>query len=217
MKKMIVVLLAGMLAASVFAADAKNVNASDAAGKTEEFGSDVKKAKEEQEKQAKRQKLYSDISCYIPNRILDALDMFSIELKSGLFIGAGAQITKGFGIGGQIGYNGGIYKANNRQYGIAFEKGYQGQLGFVSAEDICIFNPIGNVQTYWQHGNNFPDVNDKIYDRLTGARDYWAVEVYAYCLVGAKVSIHPIEIADFFRGLICDDKLKKDDIKLKLY
>ena len=217
MKKMIVILLAGMLATSVFAADAKNVSSSPAANKTEDVGYDVKKAKEEQEKLAKRQEMYSNISCYLPNRIMDALDMFSLELKSGLLFGAGFQITKGFGLGGHIGYSGGLYKANNRQYGIAFENGYLGQVGFVSAEDICIFNPIGNVKDYWQHGNNFPDVNDKIYDRFTGARDFWAVEVYAYCLVGAKVAIHPIEIADFFRGLICDDELKKDDFKLKLY
>ena len=216
MKKMIVILLAGMLATSVFAADAKNVNAAPATDKTEDLGYDVKKAKEEQERQEKRQKTYSEISCYIPNRLMDVLDMFSIDLKSGAFIGAGFQITKAFGVGGQIGYNAGLYKDFNRQYGIAFENGYQAQLGFMTAEDISIFNPIGNVKTYWQHGNNFPDVNNKIYDRFTGARDYWAIEVYAYCLVGAKVAIHPLEIADFFAGLICKDP-KKDDFKLKLY
>ena len=216
MKKMIVILLAGMLATSVFAADAKNGNAAPSAGKTEDVGYDAQKAKEERESQERRQKLYSDISCYIPNRLMDALDMFSIDLKGGFFIGAGVQVTRAFGVGGQIGYDAGLYKDFNRQYGIAFENGYQAQLGFVTAEDVSVFNPIGNVKTYWQHGNNFPDVNDKIYDCYTGARDYWAIEVYAYCLAGAKVAIHPLEIADFFAGLICRDP-KKDDFKLKLY
>ena len=216
MKKMIVILLAGMLATSVFAAEEKPACAA-SANCSAQTNSTAPKTAEELEKLAKKQEMYSNISCYLPNRLMDALDMFSIELKSGLLIGAGFQITKGFGLGGHIGYSGGLYKANNRQYGIAFENGYLGQVGFVSAEDICIFNPIGNVKDYWQHGNNFPDVNDKIYDRFTGARDFWAVEVYAYCLVVAKVAIHPIEIADFFRGLICDDELKKDDFKLKLY
>ena len=219
MKKMIVILLAGMLAASVFAADAKKGNAAPTASlsTTEDIGYEAKKAKEAKEKQERRWKIYSEICCYLPNRIMDALDMVSIDLKGGVYAGVGFQITRAFGLGGQIGHNAGLYKDINRQYGIAFENGYQAQLGFVTMEDVCIFNPIGNVQTYWQHGNNFPDENNKIYNRFTGARDYWAVEVYAFCLAGAKVSIHPIEIADFFAGLICIDSLKNDDMKLKLY
>ena len=216
MKKMIVILLAGMLAASVFAADAKAEKAQ-AANSAEGVEYDAKKAQEERERQALKWTIYSEICCYIPNRIMDALDMVSIDLKGGVYFGLGAQITEGFGLGGQIGHNAGLYKDINRQYGIAFENGYQAQLGFVTMEDLSVFNPIGNVQTYWEHGNNFPDPKDKLYDRYTGARDYWAVEVYLYALVGAKVSFHPIEFADFFAGFICNDELKKDDLKLKIY
>lgn len=216
MKKIIVILLAGMLSASVFAAD--NAPKEKAVKPTEYDRVMAEKAiKEQKEAQERKEWIYSNICCYIPNRILDLLDIVSIDLKGGIYFGAGFQITRAFGLGGQIGYNAGLYKDINRQYGIACESGYQGQIGFISAEDVSVFNPIGSVQTYWQHGNNFPDPNDKIYNRFTGARDYWAVEVYLYGLVGAKVSFHPIEFADFFAGLICIDALKNDDLKLKIY
>ena len=41
-------------------------------------------------------------------------------------------------------------------------------------------------------------------------------EAYASALVGVKVGIHPIDIADFITGIFFFD-LKNDDIKLKLY
>ena len=223
MKKIIVILLAGMLSAGVFAADnAPKGKAAPAAAqnvKPTEYDRVVaERAKQQAKEEAeKKERMYSNICCYLPNRLLDLLDIVSIDLKSGIYFGAGFQITKAFGLGGQIGYNAGLYKDINRQYGIVFESGYQAQVGFLTTEDVCLFNPIGNVQTYWEHGNNFPDPKDKLYDRYTGARDYWAVEVYLYALVGAKVSFHPIEFADFFAGFICNDELKKDDLKLKIY
>ena len=154
--------------------------------------------------------------CYLPNLVMDLLDIFTLDLKAGLFAGAGARVTRAFGFGGLCGTNGGIYKEINRQYGIALEDGYQAQMGFLTVEDISIINPIGSVKEVWAHGSNFPTCNESIYNLYTGARDYWAIEAYLYFLAGAKVGLHPIEIADFITGIFFYD-LKGDDIKLNLY
>lgn len=47
---------------------------------------------------------------YIPNRLLDLLDIVTIELKSGAVIGAEARVTRAFGIGGEVGTYGSALK-----------------------------------------------------------------------------------------------------------
>ena len=158
----------------------------------------------------------SKVACYVPNLIMDCLDMTSLDLKSGLYSGLGFRLTRIFGIGAEGGVNVGLYKDINRQYGFAYNNGYQLQAGFLTMEDTSVFDPAGTVKPYWVHGDNFPSWNSELYAIDSGARDYWAIEVYAYLLAGAKVGVHPIEIADFITGIFFYD-LKGDDLKLKIY
>lgn len=158
----------------------------------------------------------SKVACYVPNLILDCLDMTSLNVKGGLYSGLGFRVTRILGIGAEGGVNAGLYKDINRQYGFALQNGYQAQAGFLTVEDTTVFNPVGTVQPYWVHGNNFPSWNSELYTISTGARDYWAIEVYAYLLAGVKVGLHPIEVADFITGIFFYD-LKGDDLKLSVY
>lgn len=208
MKKILAILFIAVFTMTLSAADkaAKNQNIDD-----------LRNPKIEKTEEEEKQKTISTIFCYLPNRVMDFLDMFTIDLKGGCYFGAGFHVTKYFGLGGQVGANAGLYKDYNRQYGIAFERGYQAQVGFLSMEDVSVTDPIGTVKEYWRHGCNFPDENADIYKPGTGARDYWSVEVYAYALVGAKVALHPLEIADFFAGLLTFDFQNDDNIKLKTY
>lgn len=149
---------------------------------------------------------------YIPNRLLDLLDIVSIELKSGAVIGAEARVTRAFGIGGEVGSYGSALKGYNRQYGFAVTEGAEGQFFFGSAMDLARPLVWGDVERYWVQGTNFPLPSNRIYQEK--ARDYWALELGASCLLGVKVSIHPVAIADFLTGLILID-IEDDDLVLK--
>jgi|GEM_PF-1618444 hypothetical protein len=151
---------------------------------------------------------------YIPNRIVDFLDIFSIELKSGAAIGAEFSITRAFGLGGEFGAYGSAVKGYNRQYGFALSEGVEAQA--VSASYINLQRPVvyGNVERFWVQGSNFPCPSNRLYREKI--RDYWAIELGAICLAGAKVSIHPVSLADFFTGLILLD-LENDDYVLHPY
>lgn len=211
MKRLSVFLLAGMMTVAAFGAEsAKAAQQDKKEVKQEQVG--------EEEEPSRNLALFclGKVICYGPNLFLDCLDMTSLDLKFGPTIGAGFRVTRAFGFGGEAGLTIGAYKEINRQYGFAFEKGYQIQVPFVTAEAISVVNPIGTVKPYWQHGNNFPLCTSEIYNIYSGARDYWAIEVYASALVGVKVGIHPIDVADFITGIFFFD-LKDDDIKLKFY
>lgn len=149
---------------------------------------------------------------YIPNRLLDLFDIVTLELKSGAVIGAEARVTRAFGIGGEVGTYGSALKGYNRQYGFSITEGAEGQFLFGSAMDLA--RPIvwGDVERYWVQGTNFPLPSNRIYKEK--ARDYWALELGASCLLGVKVSIHPVAIADFLTGLILID-IEDDDLVLK--
>ena len=214
MKKLIAILFAGVFAVSCMgqAADAAKKADAQKLSAVEASYSNADNA----ETRTIGERIVSQIFCYVPNRVMDFLDMTSLDIKSGLYTGIGFQLTKYFGLGYQGGVNIGAYKDVNRQYGLGFERGYQAQFLFLTMENISVTDPIGTVKDYWRHGYNFPSRNDEVYAIGKGARDYWAIEVYAYLLAGAKVGVHPIEIADFFTGLVCFDIIG-DDISLKMY
>lgn len=151
---------------------------------------------------------------YIPNRVVDLLDIFSLELKVGAAIGVNARITRAFGIVGEAGSTGDLIKGYNRQYGFALTQGYDAQFLVPMAENVDRSLAYGYVNKFWQYGMNFPLPSDPIYAPKTGARDYWAIELGATCLAGAKVAIHPLAIVDFFAGLILLDP-SDDDYVLK--
>lgn len=149
---------------------------------------------------------------YIPNRLLDLFDIVTLELKSGAVIGAEARVTRAFGIGGEVGTYGSALKGYNRQYGFSITEGAEGQFFFGSAMDLARPLVWGDIERYWIQGTNFPLPSNRIYQEK--ARDYWALELGASCLLGVKVSIHPVAIADFLTGLILID-IEDDDLVLK--
>ena len=91
-------------------------------------------------------------------------------------------------------------------------EGAEGQFFFGSAMDLARPLVWGDIERYWIQGTNFPLPSNRIYQEK--ARDYWALELGASCLLGVKVSIHPVAIADFFTGLILID-VEDDDLVLK--
>ena len=148
---------------------------------------------------------------YIPNRIIDFMDMFSLNLGFGPKIKAEFRVTRAFSFGSGIGVSALMVKDYNRQYGFALENGWDGYFTCVFAEDTERKPTTRLVKEFWYHEAGFPNPNSEIYNIYTGARDYWELGVDAAFLVDVHFALHPIDIADFLSGWFFVD-LKGDDI-----
>ena len=148
---------------------------------------------------------------YVPNRFMDALDMFSLSLGAGLEARAEVRATRFLDYGAGIGPSVRLIKGYNRQYGIGFESGYNMNFTNLTDESRTRVDSTRSVIDYAESytGLVWPGMN--IYEPQTGARDYWEIGGDLALLVGVHLGFHPVECADFFTGLVGYD-LKDDDL-----
>lgn len=150
------------------------------------------------------------ILMYVPNRILDFFDMVSLSIRLGPAVDAEIRTTRAFGLAGGAGPFGELLWGPNRQYGFALQEGWNWQFCSISGENTTRWNVLGNTRDYWQFGRNFPLPSEPIYQVLTGPRDYWVLEGGLMCFAGIQAGVHPLQIADFFCGLVFVDLLNDD-------
>ncbi len=149
------------------------------------------------------------ILLYIPNRILDFIDLITVEAGLCLGIGAKAQATDAFSLGLQGSAGEAMFGLVGRNLSVR-----------ATQEEFFHLLPVGSAYlsearaytagTYGmissQGGLKLP--TDHIYQR---ARDYWAIGAQAEALsVAANVKFHPIEVFDFIAGFFFFDPLKDD-------
>jgi len=148
---------------------------------------------------------------YIPNRIIDAFDTFSINLGFGPTVKAELRGTRAWDFGGGVGAAAMAFKDYNRQYGGGLENGWNWAFGCIGAEDMERTHTNRWVQEYWHQFSGYASPDDNIYDFHEGARDYWELSADLALLVSGHVALHPVEFADLFAGFILID-LKGDDL-----
>lgn len=148
---------------------------------------------------------------YIPNRIIDAADIFSLSLGFGPAAKLELRGTRAFAGGGGIGPVAAAIKDYNRQYGGGLENGWDWAFTCVGAEDMERTHTNRWVQEYWHTYSGMPSPSDNIYNFHEGARDYWEFGGEAALLIYGRVAIHPVEVADFITGFVFID-LKDDDL-----
>ncbi len=147
---------------------------------------------------------------YLPNRIIDFADMFSLELGFGPVVRLELRATRAFDFGGGIGVCPKIVKDYNRQYGVCIDSGWNGAFTCISAEDATRNHTSRWVKEYWYVAEGIPLPTENVYNFYTGERDYWEIGVDAALLVQFHAALHPIDIADFITGWFFID-LKGDD------
>lgn len=117
---------------------------------------------------------------YIPNRLVDALDMFTVNLGIGPVIEAQLMATRAIWGGAGIGLSYKAYKAHNRQYGFGVEEGWYWSFIFVSDENYSVIDSTPLVKKYIENRSGFPTPDMRIYDSskasaTTGqSEDRWA-------------------------------------------
>ena len=153
------------------------------------------------------------ILMYIPNRIMDLLDIFSIKLGTGATAKLRVRTTHAIGFGYGIGPSGMVEWGYGRRYGAALET--FNEIFFLADGyyDLKREYSHGNLTDFWyeKQGMQFP--GDPLFTQHK-ACDYWALELEAAALVGLKVAFHPLELADFICGIFCYDGISRDDYKL---
>ena len=158
------------------------------------------------------------ILLYIPNRIVDFMDMFSVTLGFGPAIGLEGQCTKWLALGGDVGPTAQMIKGINRQYGFAVQSGWDASFLMIGAENRDRQKATGSVKDYYFRGSGVPTPSDEIpYDFHKGSKDFWAVGGKLIALFDIQAYLHPVEIVDFILGWffidIKGDDFTADDIK----
>ncbi len=149
---------------------------------------------------------------YLPNRILDVMDIFTLNLGFGPTAKMELQVTRAFGFGAGVGATYKMYKAWNRQYGFGRQVGWDAAFTCVYAENIEVDDTTRLVHHYWEDFGGVPVPTTSMYDYFTGWVDYWAIGgTGGLFLVEADVYIHPTEIADLITGFLFMD-IRNDDI-----
>ena len=160
--------------------------------------------------QAKEVDWIEKLVLYVPNRLLDALDTFSVSVGAGPVLKAEVRATRFLDFGAGFGVAAKLVKENNRQYGVAVDNGYNLNFGPVVEESFVRSYATRSVFEVGEcnRGMSWPGMN--IYEPNTGMRDYWEFGGNLSCLLDTYVGVHPVEIADFLTGIFMYD-LKDDD------
>ncbi len=153
--------------------------------------------------------ILKQILFYCPNRILDFLDIFTVEVGGGAGIGLKVQAT-GWVEAGAKASAGEIMLGIDRRHLSAVSR----------MNDYLIIGPEGveflmeaGASTNWffarlEPSAGFKMPTDKKYQK---ARDFWAIgfekQVFPFSL---RCEFHPVEIADFFSGWIGVDFINDD-------
>lgn len=152
------------------------------------------------------------LALYIPNRIMDALDTFSVNLGVGPTVEARLMFTRFCDIG--AGWSGSTYKAfkdHNRQYGAGVEEGWYWSFIFVGEEEYRVTEATGLLDRYVECRAGVPSPVMRVYDFINGPRDFWAIGGSLGFILDGNLYIHPMELVDFALGFFFLD-IKSDDL-----
>ena len=156
---------------------------------------------------------------YIPNRICDFVDCFSIELGAGpnakldLYITRACTLGGGFGDSYILGWDRRFFGGEKRLGKYFTEFGYDGNFIFLWREVYDHRNWFGNFPAFEVDRRGVVNLGE---DEFAAKKeDFWEIGVDLGLLVNAKVMIHPVAIGDFITGLVLIDLESDDHTSLK--
>ena len=157
-----------------------------------------------------RGELKDKLLLYIPNRIMDLLDIFSVNIGVGPVAEARLMATRYCDVGAGIGITAKLYKDFNRQYGLGLEEGWYWSFIFVSEEQYALTESLGSVKLYSENRTGVPMPDTNTYDFFDGKRDFLAIGGSLGLLVDGNLYLHPMEWLDLGLGFLLID-IKNDD------
>jgi hypothetical protein len=169
----------------------------------------LEEAKLEKEEQTEQQNIAMNdnksilhkIIFYIPNRMLDLADIFSVKLGFGPQASLEIAFTKWFSLGGSYGDNYFVENGYNRQYGGGYHGGYDASAGWANWSRNYTDYTFGYTKPYAiteRKGTLIPSPSEKVYKNNT--IDFWKIGFHGGWIVNAGIEIHPVAIANFLTG-----------------
>ena len=158
------------------------------------------------------------VTLYFPNRILDILDVFSLNIGVGLTAHASLRATHEVEIGGGFSATAQMIKDQNRQYGFARRNGVYSGIGPIVATNMERRPAVLLAKEYWWDKDGLVSPSDEIFLPKEGAYDFWEIGgSLGLGVIEADVSIHPVEILDAVLGFffidITDDDLTFENFR----
>ena len=136
---------------------------------------------------------------YLPDRILDLLDIVSLELHIGPGLYYNLHVTRAVQAGIGFHATGGFGWHDHRSFGVLG----QAESGIVvlALGAQAYAGAMAGTSGVWSTVDTLAGLHqpsDRMYQEL---RDYWAIgQSYTLLILGSEWDVHPIEIADFFLG-----------------
>ena len=152
------------------------------------------------------------VTLYFPNRILDILDVFTLNLGVGLTAHASLRATHELEIGGGFSATAQMIKDHNRQYGFARRNGFYSEVGPIVAIDMERRPAFLLAKEYWWDKDGLITPSDEKFLPKEGVFDFWEIGgSLGLGVIEADVSIHPVEILDAVLGFFFID-ISDDDL-----
>jgi len=148
---------------------------------------------------------------YVPNRVLDVLDIFSLSAGAGPIVGLDLRLTRLATAGAGVGASAKLVKGYNRQYGVALEEGYNLDLLMLSCEKKETHMSSRFIKKIDIDRTTLVTPNDRVYNFYDGSRDYWSIGFSAAAIAEVEFDLHLVEVVDFITGIFFID-LKADDL-----
>ncbi len=157
------------------------------------------------------------VALYVPNRILDILDAFTLNIGVGPTLRAELRLTHAVQIGAGFGITAKAIKDVNRQYGGALQDGWSWYFTCIGGANIERRNHTRWVSPFLLEVEGFTNPGQQPFDYHKGAIDYWEIGgTLGAGLVEVDLSIHPIDWVDALLGFIFID-IKGDDLTFESF
>ena len=158
------------------------------------------------------------VTLYFPNRILDILDIFSLNIGVGLTAHASLRATHEVEIGGGFSATAQMIKDYNRQYGFARRNGVYSGVGPIVATNMERRPAYLLVKEYYWDKDGLITPDEEHFLPKEGVADFWEIGgSLGFGVLEADGSIHPVEILDALLGIffidICDDDLTFENFR----
>jgi len=146
---------------------------------------------------------------YLPDRVLDLLDVFSfdVHLGWGLFLNLHVTRAVQLGAGGRVAA--GLGWHDHRSFGVQTLS--EGEIVIPAVGLQGIAGLLAGTSGLYSVGDGLAGVHGPMAELYQVYRDYWAVGFQATGLVGGiDFDFHPVEMADFLVGFSTVDFLHDD-------
>ena len=143
---------------------------------------------------------------YIPNRLSDLMDIFTVELGAGE-LGVDLQLTRHLTFGAGVGKSYMLGWSIFNQHGIYSQLGWYADFLNLRASEIRREQVCGMYMPLYRYSRGSVDIGEM---GKSKAEDPYAIGVRIGCYLNFKFQIHVTELADFVAGIFFID-FKDDD------